>query len=255
VPAAAGTTNIDLGAPTGLPGGFSTPSQYQQITATVTAPGITVGNVVTGVNMEIPLVGITLSVAPTSPITVTVTSNGPSIALVANGSTVAGGPSITIPNVSTTNVGTVWIQGQSADSTTITVSAPGYTNGIGLATVDPSGFVFQTGNFATTSTSPPTTIPIYAAMLDPSTLDYVGSAQLNPGLSVTVPLTSTSAAIGSISSSVIFTGAAASEDATFTPNPTGNGDTTLTIGTPTGAAGFSMPSQTADQQIIATVVN
>jgi hypothetical protein len=255
VPAAAGTTNIDLGAPTGLPGGFSTPSQYQQITATVTAPGITVGNVVTGVNMENPLVGITLSVAPTSPITVTVTSNGPSIALVANGSTVAGGPSITIPNVSTTNVGTVWIQGQSADSTTITVSAPGYTNGIGLATVDPSGFVFQTGNFATTSTSPPTTIPIYAAMLDPSTLDYVGSAQLNPGLSVTVPLTSTSAAIGSISSSVIFTGAAASEDATFTPNPTGNGDTTLTIGTPTGAAGFSMPSQTADQQIIATVVN
>jgi trimeric autotransporter adhesin len=258
-PVAAGTTDIDLPSvppASGLPGTFSTPSQYQQITATVTAPGITVGNVVTGVNMENPLVGITLSVAPLSPITVTVTSNGPSIALVSNGSSVAGSPSITIPNVSTTNVGTIWIQGQSADSTTITVSAPGYTSGIGLATVDPSGFVFQTGNFATTSSSPPTTIPIYAAVLDPATLDYVGSAQLNPGLSVTVPLTSSmSATIGSISSSVDFTAEAASENATFTPNPTGNGDTTLMIQTPTGATGFSTPSQTAAQQIIATVVN
>jgi hypothetical protein len=255
-PVAAGTTTVNLGAPpaSGLPGAFSTPSQYQQVTATVTAPSITVGNVVTGVNMENPLVGITLSVAPSSAISVTVTTNGPSIATVSNGSTVVGGPSYTFTNVTTTNVGTIWIQGQSLGSTTITVSAPGYTSGIGLATVNPSGFVLQTGDFATTNTSPATTIPIYAAVLDPATLDYVGSAQLNPGLSVSVPFSSSDMNVGTIapSPSVPFNGGAASENATFTPAGT-VGTSTLTLGTPTGAAGFSTPSQTSTQQIIATV--
>jgi hypothetical protein len=255
-PVAAGTTTVNLGAPpaSGLPGAFSTPSQYQQVTATVTAPSITVGNVVTGVNMENPLVGITLSVAPSSTISVTVTTNGPSIATVSNGSTVVGGPSYTFTNVTTTNVGTIWIQGQSLGSTTITVSAPGYTSGIGLATVNPSGFVLQTGDFATTNTSPATTIPIYAAVLDPGTLDYVGSAQLNPGLSVSVPFSSSNMNVGTIapSPSVSFSGGAASENATFTPAGA-VGTSTLTLGTPTGAAGFSTPSQTSTQQIIATV--
>jgi hypothetical protein len=185
---------------------------------------------------------------------VTVTTNGPSIATVSNGSTVVGGPSYTFTNVTTTNVGTIWIQGQPLGSTTITVSAPGYTSGIGLATVNPSGFVLQTGDFATTNTSPATTIPIYAAVLDPATLDYVGSAQLNPGLSVSVPFSSSDMNVGTIapSPSVQFNGGAASENATFTPAGT-VGTSTLTLGTPTGAAGFSTPSQTSTQQIIATV--
>jgi hypothetical protein len=254
VPAAAGTTTVNLSAPpaSGLPGAFSTPSQYQQISATVTAPGINVGNVVTGVNMENPLVGITLTVAPTSAITVTITSNGPSIALVSNGATTVGGNTITIPNVTTTNVGTVWVQGKSLGSITITVSAPGYTSGIGLATVDPSGFVLQTGNFATTRTSPGTTIPIYAAVLDPATLDYLGSAQLNPGLSVSVPFSSMNAGVGTITPfPVPFNGGDASENSTFTPAG-GVGTATLKLGTPTGATGFSTPSQTSTQQIIAT---
>ena len=260
VPAAAGTTTVNLGAPpaSGLPGAFSTPSQFQQVSATVTAPGINVGNVVTGVNMENPLVGITLSVAPTSPISVTITSNGPGIALVSSSATVAGTmvggvSSITITNVTTTNVGTVWIQGQGLGSTTITVSAPGYTSGIGLATVDPSGFVLQTGNFATTHTSPGTIIPIYAAVLDPATLDYLGSAQLNPGLSVSVPFNSLNGGVGTITPSPVpFNGGDASENSTFTPAG-GTGTATLKLGTPTGAAGFSTPSQTSTQQIIATV--
>lgn len=261
VPVGAGTTTVNLGAPpaSGLPGLFSTPSQYQQVTATVTAPGITVGNVVTGVNMENPLVGITLSVAPTSPVNVTVTSNNGAIAVVSSSATVAGTvaggvSSYTFTNVTTTNVGTIWIQGQSLGSTTITVSAAGYTSGIGLATVDPSGFVLQTGNFATTHTSSATTIPIYAAVLTPSTLNYLGSAQLNPGISVSVPFSSTNLGIGTISPSpsIPFNGGDASENATFTPAG-GVGTSTLKLGVPTGATGFSTPSQTATQQIIATV--
>jgi trimeric autotransporter adhesin len=218
----------------------------------VTGPIINVGNAVTGVNMENPLVGITLSVAPTSPVNVTVTTSGPAIATVSNGSTVVGTNSITFLNVSTAKVGTVWIQGQGLGSTTITVSAPGYTSGVGLATVNPSGFVLQSGNFATTHTSPASTIPIYAAVLDPATLAYTGSAQLNPGLSVSVPFTSSNAGAGTIVTSPIpFNGGDGSENATF--QPVGVGTTTLTIGTPIPSAGFSTPSQTPTQKIIATV--
>jgi hypothetical protein len=255
-PVSAGTTTLSLGAQpaSGLPGAFTTPSQYQQVTATVTGPGITVGNVITGVNMENPLVGITLSVAPSSPITVTVTTNGPAIATVSNGSLVVGGATATFTNVSTTNVGTIWVQGQSLGSTTLTVSAPGYSNGIGLATVDPSGFVLQTGDFATLHTSPSTTIPIYAAVLAPTTLDYLGSAQLNPGLSVSVPFTSSNLGAGSIvTSPIVFNGGDGSDNASFQPNSSGSGTTTLMLGTPAPATGFSTPSQTAAQQIIATV--
>ena len=262
VPAGAGTTTVNLGAPpaSGLPGLFSTPSQYQQVTATVTAPAITVGNVVTGVNMENPLVGITLSVAPTSPVNVTVTSSNGAIAVVSNSATAAGTvvggvSSDTVPNVTTTNVSTIWIQGQSLGSTTITVSATGYTSGIGLATVDPSGFVLQSGNFATTHTSPATTIPIYAAVLTPTTLDYLCSAQKNQGLQRQICYFSiTAMGVGTIYPSpfVPFNGGDASENAMFTPAG-GVGTSTLKLGVPTGAAGFSTPSQTATQQIIATV--
>ena len=131
-------SNITLGTPAG----FSTPTQYQQITATVTAPAITVGSPTTGANLETTL-GIGLPVAPPNPITVTVTSNGPAIATLSNSGTVVGGTTLTFTNVTSTNVGTIYVQGQTVGTTTITVSAPGYTNGIGNITVNPAGFAFN----------------------------------------------------------------------------------------------------------------
>ena len=93
-PVSVGATNITLGTPAG----FSTPAQYQQITATVSAPQITVGNVTTGNNLETQL-SISLPVAPPNPVTVTVTSNGPAIATVSNSATVAGVTTLTFTNV------------------------------------------------------------------------------------------------------------------------------------------------------------
>jgi hypothetical protein len=49
---------------------------------------------------------------------------------------------------------------------------------------------------------------IYAAVLTPTTVDYLCSAQLNPGLSVSVPFSSSNLGVGTIapSPSVLFNG-------------------------------------------------
>ena len=201
-PVAAGTTNLALGA---APAGFSTPTQYQQITATVTTPAITVNNSTTGVNLENNTY-ISLPVAPPTPVTVTVTSGGPAIATISSTGTVVGGNTLTFTNVTSANVGYVYIQGQTAGTTTLTVSAPGYTSGTGTITVQPSGFaIYYPPSFSTTTLSAPTTVTVYTASLTPGTLtlSQIG-LQLNPGLApINVPVTSSNTAVGTITTSPI----------------------------------------------------
>jgi len=243
-PVSAGATNITLGTPAG----FSTPIQYQQITATVTAPQITVGNVTTGNNLEIPL-SITLPVAPPNAVTVTVTSNGPLVATVSNSATVVGVTTLTFTNVTTTSVGTIYVQGQSVNSTTLTVSAPGYSNGNGTVTVDPSGFVFDSGNFTTTTTSTPTTLFVYTAALSPGSLTVVQlGPQLNPGIgNISVPVVSSNPSVGTISTSpvVVVPGVGF---VTTSFDPLASGTSVISIQTPSG---FSTPS--AQTQVTGTV--
>ena len=243
-PVSVGATNISLGTPAG----FSTPTQYQQITATVSAPQITVGNVITGNNLETQL-PISLPVAPPNPVTVTVTSNGPAIATVSNSATAAGVTTLTFTNVTTTSVGTVYVQGQSANSTTITVSAPGYSNGNGTVTVDPSGFVFDSGNFTTSPSSGPTNLAVYTAALNPGALTVVQlGLQLNPGIgSISVPVVSSNPSAGTISTSpVVFAPGASVVSTSF--NPLASGTSVISVQAP---AGFSTPSQ--DTQVTGTV--
>jgi hypothetical protein len=244
-PVAAGMSNITLGTPAG----FSTPSQYQQITATVTAPTITVNDSTTGANLETTL-GIYLPVAPPNPVTVTVTSNGPAIATISNSGTVVGGTTLTFTNVTSTSVGTIYVQGQTVGSTTITVSAPGYTNGIGNVTVGPAGFAFDgDASFMTNTNSAPTQLTIYPYELTPGTLTLVGyPLQVNPGLgTVGVTMTSSDTGVGTVTTSpIVFNPGDSSDSTTF--QPVGAGMSNISIGTP---AGFSTPSQY--QQITATV--
>ncbi len=237
-PAAAGTSNITLRAP---PAPFSTPSQNQQITATVTTPAITVGNVTTGVKLENAL-GIGLPVAPPTPITVTVTSSGPAIATISSSGTVVGATTLTFTNVTSSSVGTIYIQGQTAGTTTLTVSAPGYTSGSSTITVQPSGFVFYyTSSFSTTTLSAATALTVYTASLTPGTLTVSQVAlPLNPGLApINVPVTSSSTATGTISPNpIVFASGASSGTTNF--QPVAAGTSNLTVGTP---AGFSTPSR------------
>jgi hypothetical protein len=250
-PVSAGTANITLGTP----GGFSTPSVDQQITATVSAPVISVESVLTGANLQYSL-PIALPVAPPNPVTVTVTSNGPAIATISSSGTVVGGTTLTFPNVSSSNyynVGTIYVQGQSVGSTTLTVSAPGYTNGNSTVTVDPSGFVFLSPpDIMTTAASGPSSFYVYTAVLTPGTLTlYNYGYGLNPGIgNVSVPVVSSNTSVGTITTSpLVFTPGSEYVGSAF--QPLGTGTSTISIQTPQTPSGFSTPSQ--DTQGSATV--
>ena len=236
-PVSAGSANITLGTPAG----FSTPSQYEQITATVTAPSISVDNVTTGLNLEQAL-GIYLPVAPPNPVTVTVTSNGPLISTISSSGTVVGGSTLVFPNVTSTSVGTIYIQGASIGATTVTVSAPGYTNGNSTVTIYPSGFTYYgSPTFTTSATSSPSNLTVFPTVLNPGSLTaYAIGAQLSPTAgTVSVPVTSSNTATGTVTNSPLqFTAGMSSANVVFQPAATGS--VILTIQTPTG---FSTPSQ------------
>jgi hypothetical protein len=236
-PVSAGTATITLGTPVG----FRTPSQYQQITATVSAPAIGVSDVTTGLNLETNL-GIYLPVAPPNPVTVTVTSNGPLISTISSNATIVGTNTIVFTNVTSTSVGTIYVQGAGIGATTLTVSAPGYTNGTSNITINPSGFTYYgVPNFTTTASSGPTTLTVYPTVLNPGTLTaQIIGHQVSPAAgNVNVPVTSSNTSVGTITTSpLVFTPGSSYVQTTFQPLATGS--STITIGTPTG---FSTPSQ------------
>lgn len=257
-PASAGTTDLTLSTPTG----YTTPSNYQTLTATVTAPAINVSstsNLAIGENLEHPL-NITLGVAaPTGGVSVTLTSPDTTKLLFSSSNTTVGAKtaSISFNAGSTTSTGKIYAQALAGDPTTtvtVTASAPGYANQTLTLTLVPSGFVLynpsngnMTGRTLTTTTlSNPATVGVYAVPLDPNTLNdtYTGVPTYNmqavrPGLaSVSVPLTSSDTAVGTLTSAPLaFAGGTASVNTTF--DPAAAGTTTLTVGVPTG---FATPS-------------
>jgi Chitobiase/beta-hexosaminidase C-terminal domain len=248
-PSSAGSTVIAVGS---QPASFSTPSQYTQFTTTVTAPQLSIGTAITGLNME-STTNISVPVAPPNPVTVTVTSDGPAIATVSKSGTVVGGTTLTFTNVTSGgNLPAIYVQGQSIGSTTLTVSAPGYSNGTAVITVNPSGFSFAGFNnngLNTTAAATPTTLQVFPSILNPGILTfYSNNVYVNPGQApISVSVTSSNTNTGTIATSpVVFHGGDQYQITTFKPNATGT--STITIVPP---AGYSTPTQY--QQINATV--
>jgi hypothetical protein len=248
-PSSAGSTVVAIAA---TPAGYSTSAQYTQFTVTATAPVLNINNVTTGLNLET-TTSASLPVAPPNSITVTVTSDDPAVALISKSASSPGVPVLTFTNI--TGAGglpTIYVQGQSIGSTTLTISAPGYSNDTAVVTVNPSGFSFAGSNNSglnTTAGASPTTLQIYPTILNPGTLTYsTDNAAVSPGvapLSVTVTSSNTNA--GTITTSpIVFNGGDGPKPTTFKPNATGT--STITIVPP---AGFSTPTQY--QQINATV--
>ena len=196
-PSAAGTTTLALGAVTG----FSTPTTLQSVLATVVAPAIYVNDDTTGVKLQTGF-GISLSQTPPSPVTVTVTSNNPAVAVVSTTGTTVGATTATFTGV-TGYAGTLYVQGVSTGTTTLTISAPGFASATSNITVGPSGFAIN-GYFAgtnnTTTFSVPTTFAIYPAYLN-SSLAYLGNATISPGVGpISLPITSSNTAVGTVTS-------------------------------------------------------
>ncbi len=242
-PAAQGTATISLTTPSG----FSTPSSFRSVVATVNAPTITVGNVTVGRDLQV-MLNVSLQDAPPSPVTVTITANDGGIATITTNGAVAGGTTVTFTNVTTTTVGTIFVQGRGLGATTLTTTAAGYTTNTSNVTVDPSGFILNMSNFTTNAGAANTTLRVDAARLNPATLNYAQSQPLRGGLTVNVPVSSSNTAVGTIvgSPAVFNPGDTVNFGTAF--DPAAQGPTTISVATP---AGFSMPSNL--QSITATV--
>ncbi len=93
----------------------------------------------------------------------TVTSNNGTIATITKDGSVAGGTSLTFTNVTSTSVGTIFVQGRGLGATTLTVQAAGYNDGTSNVTVDPSGFILNVSNFTTNTFAANTTLRVDAA--------------------------------------------------------------------------------------------
>jgi uncharacterized repeat protein (TIGR01451 family) len=243
-PKAAGTSTIRIVTPTG----FTTPNNFQQVTATVTAPNITIGDATVGKDLQTGLF-ISLGATPPSAVTVTVTSSNTGITTITKDPLVAGTSSVTFTNVTSTSVGTIYVQGRSLGSTTVTVQAAGYNDGISDVRVDPSGFIINDSDFTTTRFSANRAIRVDAARLNPTTLNYVTTQEVRGGFSVSVGLTSSNTTVGDIIGSPVVFNGGDNFIATMLFDPKANGTTDIRVTTP---AGFSTPSNF--QQITATVV-
>jgi hypothetical protein len=222
------------------------------ISAAVTAPAINLGftNLLVGRDLQ-DAVFITLAATPPSPVTVTVRVTSTAIATITTDGTVAGGDTVIFNNVTTTSVGTIFVQGRAIGSTTVTAQAPGYADGVGTVTAQPSAFVIISGSFTTTAGAANTSIQINSARLDPTTLNFAGNQQVRGGVTVNVPVTAADqpggTGVGTITTSpVIFTGSQFVRFTQFDPQTAGT--SLISVGTPPG---FDTPSN--NRQITATV--
>jgi hypothetical protein len=218
-----------------------------QIPVSVTAPAINVSSSATvGLNLQLSL-SIFLQNAPPNPVTVAATSPNAAIAAVTSDPTVVGGATATFPNVTGTFVGTLTLQGMSLNTTQIKLQAAGYTDAFINVTVNPSGFIINSpGNF-TTSVGSNTSIQITPAMLTPTTLNWNGNQTLRAGMTVSLNVTSSNAAVGTISTSPLtFPGNSSFVTTSFQALAVGSSN--IAVVPP---AGFSLPGDF--QQITATV--
>jgi hypothetical protein len=255
-PLAVGSSTLTLVTPSG----FTTPSNFQSIVATVAAAGISVGgNTALGKDLQEAASGTLQAPAAAGGVVVTLTSSDPSKLLIAPNATTAGSPSIDV-TVAAGQTSFSYVLQSLAGTGTVQViaSAPGYVNGAGDVTLVPSGFIINSpgGTLSTSQVAANTSIQLCATSLNPATLAYDGfqSRLLRFGIApVSVAVTSSNTTVG-----VVVNSPQSQTGNSFCTNtstggmqfdPLAAGTTTLTLVTPSG---FTTPS---NFQSVAVTVN
>jgi hypothetical protein len=223
---------------------------------TVTAPDITFSPSAVTVGRDLQeAVVIFLEDAPPCPappcpgVNVVVTVGSTAVATISQDAALEGGQTVTFAGVTSTRVGTFYIQGRAEGGTTLTAQAAGHNDGVANVTVVPSGFEFATASFTTGASSANTPVTIRARRLDPVTLNVSGAAQeVRGGLTVQMALASSDTNVGTLTSPLTISGGQSQANASF--DPIGAGTTALSLTQP---AGFSVPSN-GSQRITATVL-
>jgi len=256
VPAAAGTTNLNLATPAG----YFTPANIPvQTVATVTAPPLNVSSSVIGNNL-VQSGGLSLVAAPPSNETLTLTSSDPTHFLLSTSPTAVGTASITLQLTGGSfNVPQFYIEGQNFSGTTaitatLTASASGFANGTATLTLYPTGLTYYFGNntLSTTTFSGPTGLAVYLVTLNPGTLTFytlTGNPVGPQAGPIPVAVSSTNTSVGTITGSpaTISAGSYFSQAISFVPATAGT--TNLNLATP---AGYFTPAN-VPVQIVATV--
>jgi hypothetical protein len=184
-----GTTQINLGQTPG----FSVPSNYQTLTASVTEPQLYVGDVAVGQNLQTS----TSVCGALNSTNVTISISDPSYAVLSSDSGTQGQSSLTVPlGGANGSCATIWVQGRQTPSpgtdVTINAVADSYQTATAAVTVNPSGFVLPISQFGyqpdffTTTTSADQTLSVYPGMLDPVTKNLIQTQILNPNVTANV---------------------------------------------------------------------
>ena len=239
-----------------IPPGFGGPAQFATMTATVDTPALAVTDEVTvGANLE---AGGTLLLgerAPAGGVTATLTSSDPTRLLLSASPTAVGSKSIAIV-ISAGEYNASYFLQALGDSGVVTyhASAPGYRDRAATVTLAPSGVVLAGpagapdeaevlrpeapegphGFFASLSAHNTSLVVVYMVYLDPKT--HRGAdltvQPLRAGLSITVALSNSNPAVGTVPSSVTIMGGSNQGITQF--GPLSVGSTVLSVATPKG---------------------
>jgi hypothetical protein len=243
-PSAGGTSVLSVTQPSG----YLAPATGAQLTATVVAPPITLNPVTVGFRQQTLGVG-QLNQAPTSPVTVTITSADATKVLLSTNPAAAGTASINLQVAAgTTALPAFYIQAlASSGVVTLTASAPGYTNGTGNVAMTPSAFLFIDGqgnvlpNFSTTTISVPTGLTVAIFQLD-SSLRPLSLGQLVPGDTESVTVVSGTPSTGTINGSPVLFHGGDIRNSNLSFQPAQNCSTPCTsVLSVTQPAGFGQP--------------
>jgi len=231
-PLSAGNTNL-----TASSAGY----QGQSVLATVTTPNFNVPNLTVGRNLQQPGILLLGQAAPAGGLAVTLTSNSAQLRLSASATT-AGSSSIviTIPQGGTSAI--FYAQALiDVGSGTYTATASGFNPKTGTITFAPSavvisgpfGFGFQ---LVTSASGPDKTVTVSTALLDSNNV-FVSTQALAGGSSLSITLTNSKPAIGTVISPVSIVGGSDGGDTTF--HPLSPGDSIISIVNP---AGYAQPN-------------
>ncbi len=238
-PLAGGTTTLTVTPPAG----WSVPSQYPNMVVTVTAASLAfyeLRDTVIGRDLQTFASGVRLDApAPPGGVVVTLETDSQALLLTRNGNAL--GTQVITFNVAEggASAGAVYIQALGSTGTAnITMSAPGYQTKTVPITLAPSGMVLGLGVYARNTIDANTLTGLSlegaAYRLDPGTGATSKVQTIRGGYTVEIGLTSSQPAIGTVPSTVSFTGDGNGYGPKFTFSPLAEGSTVLTVTQPTG---------------------
>ncbi len=233
-PAANGSTVLSAVGPAP----FVVPARGGSITATVGTANITVASDSVGKNLEHPI-SISVGAAPASDLTVTLTVTGRM--LLSTTGTDGGSTSINVTIPANTYSGTFYMYGlDSTGTAAITASASGYASGTATENLTPSGVriyvPYYPYNILQATAGTTQAVTIQTVQLD-STGNIVGSQPLAGNQTLTVSLSSSNPAAGTVPATASITGGNDTGTVPFTAKAAGT--TTLAV---TQASGYTAPN-------------